>query len=96
MGDIIDFDEALFVSTFNSLPETYSVTIKRSPRKIVNAKDWLDEEIVWSIKQTNLNNSLGDALLFNHLLSIVDSLAENSPDLKEALLDYINDLTNKE
>lgn len=91
MGKLISLEDVAYIKLVNSLPKEYNITIYRQVDPLTSAsKDW-EEKIMWDIDDDNLDNEIGDALIFNHVLTMLHHFICEPGDFREQFKLYIQD-----
>lgn len=90
MSKVSNINDKKYIKLVEALPKIYSITIIRKASNIDAGSEAWDEEFEWKISDSILDSELGDKVIFNHLLSMVDYLQQEYPDLKEELKNYIS------
>lgn len=86
---IVNIEDSRYLKTVNSIPKEYSINIIRSTKSLDNVERKWDEEFEWSVDEEILDHPMGDLLIFSHLLSILDIMQEQIPELREELKTYM-------
>ena len=91
MSKVTNLDDVKYVKFFNALPKLYNIIIERKTKDITSADEIVDEYITWDIDTESLDNEVGHAMIFNHLLTIIHYIINDDPELRDQLKEYIKD-----
>jgi len=95
MGKIVNLEDIQYLRALNALPKTYSIDIVREVDTLSSAEDW-DEVITWEVSDPDLDNAVGDVLVFNHLLTVVHHMVTFNETLRSQLIEYMAQELNLE
>lgn len=90
MGKIIDLHDDRYEKELRDLPSEYSISVLRTSTKS-DSTGVLFEEFEWDVEGDMMDTVAGNALLYNHLLTIIMSIVEANPELADDLKTAIYD-----
>lgn len=88
---VISLKDKAYIKLVNSLPSRYNITIHRQAPKITSYDLEWDESIMWEIDDEALYNPIGEALIFNHVLTVIHHLISEDASFREQFKDYVKD-----
>lgn len=91
MADIVSLKDKKNIIALNNFPREYALYIRRQTEKVESLISGWEESFEWSLDEEVLEHDLGLTLVFHHLLSILDILQGEAPELKEELKNYFKD-----
>ena len=74
----------------HTIPLEYAIFVKRTKPTLGKGQAW-DESIEWAVDDELLDHEFGETVMFNNLLSIIDTLAHSEPRYMVAFKEYIAD-----